>query len=199
MSVVRGNTAGMFLCNTWLILFGFLSVMTEVFGGFCFHRQIPCYYFEVKCYLISNRYLLTMYDHLIIIFDSIKRVFCYSECPTCSRVHPAAIQWVPGALISEVNCPGHEADHSPQSSPEVKISWSFTFPLMLTLVVCCLITHTDNFMFSSAMYMSRYVGMKICVCHNVGTAAKCYVTCLETENKSCISDTGHEILSSRWS
>ena len=62
-------------------LIGFLSVMTEVFCDFCLCRQIPRYYFEVKCYLISNPYLLTMYDHLIVVFDTIKRVFCYSECP----------------------------------------------------------------------------------------------------------------------
>jgi hypothetical protein len=35
--------------------------------------------------------------------------------PTQSR-----IQWVPGALSLEVKRPGREADHSPQSSAEVK-------------------------------------------------------------------------------
>jgi hypothetical protein len=59
-------------------LIDFLSVMTEVFGGFCLHRRTPCYYLEVKYYLISNPYLLTMYDHLIIVFDFTKGVFCYS-------------------------------------------------------------------------------------------------------------------------
>ena len=54
------------------------------------------------------------------------------------------------------------------------------------LMVCCLIMHTDNFMFASAMYISRYVDMNICVCHNVVTAAKCDVTWLESESKSGI-------------
>jgi len=57
---------------------------------------------------------------------------------------------------------------------------------------------TDNFTFAFATYMSRYVYMKIYVCHNDGTAAKCDVTWLEPENKSCISDTAHENLSLRW-
>jgi len=30
------------------------------------------------------------------------------------------VQWVPGALSLEVKQPGHEADHSPPSSAEVK-------------------------------------------------------------------------------
>jgi hypothetical protein len=92
-----------------------------------------------------------------------------------------------------------EADNSPPSSPEVTISWSSTIPLVFALMVCCLIMHTDNFMFASAMHISRYVDMKLCVCHNVGTAAKFDVTWLEPESKGCISDTGYENLSSRWS
>lgn len=59
--------------------------------------------------------------------------------------------------------------------------------------------HRQFFMFASAMCISKYVDIKICVCHNVGTAAKCDVTWLEPESNSCISDTGHENLSSRWS
>jgi hypothetical protein len=36
------------------------------------------------------------------------------------------IQWVPGALSLGVKWPGHEADHSPPSSAEVKNAWSCT-------------------------------------------------------------------------
>jgi hypothetical protein len=36
------------------------------------------------------------------------------------------IQWVPGALSLGVKRPGREADHSPPSSAEVKIAWSYT-------------------------------------------------------------------------
>ena len=149
-----------YLVLIWLV---FLSVMTEVFGGFCLRRQIPCYYREVKCYLISN---LTYWPCMIILsYLIVLREFSVLQnVQTYSRVHPAAIQWVPGVCISEVNWPGHEADHSPPSSPEVKILWSSTFPLVFALMVCCLIMHTDNFMFASAMYISRYVDMKLCVC-----------------------------------
>jgi len=36
------------------------------------------------------------------------------------------IQWVPGALSLGVKQLGHEADHSPPSSAEVKNMWSYT-------------------------------------------------------------------------
>jgi hypothetical protein len=36
------------------------------------------------------------------------------------------IQWVPGALSLGVKRPGHEADHSPPSSAEVKNAWGYT-------------------------------------------------------------------------
>jgi hypothetical protein len=35
------------------------------------------------------------------------------------------IHWVPGALSPGVKHPGHEADHSPPSSSEVKNAWSY--------------------------------------------------------------------------
>jgi len=35
------------------------------------------------------------------------------------------IQWVPGALPLFLKWPGREADHSPQSSAEVKYSWNY--------------------------------------------------------------------------
>jgi len=54
-------------------------------------------------------------------------------------------------------------------------------------------------MFASATYISIYVDMKVCVCHNVGIAGKCAVTWLEHESRRCMSNTGHENLSSRWS
>jgi hypothetical protein len=36
------------------------------------------------------------------------------------------IQWVPEALSSGVKRPGHEADHSPPNSTEVKKTWVYT-------------------------------------------------------------------------
>jgi hypothetical protein len=37
------------------------------------------------------------------------------------------IQWVPGALSSEVKRPEREADHSPSTSVEVKKTWMYTY------------------------------------------------------------------------
>jgi hypothetical protein len=58
------------------------------------------------------------------------------------------IQWVPGALSLEVKRPGHEADHSPPSSAEVKNAWSYisTPPIHLHGVV--LSKRRYNFTFS---------------------------------------------------
>jgi hypothetical protein len=36
------------------------------------------------------------------------------------------IQWLPGAFSPGVKCPGHEADHSPQTIAEVKKMWIYT-------------------------------------------------------------------------
>jgi hypothetical protein len=37
-----------------------------------------------------------------------------------------SIQWVQGAFSLGVKRPGHEADHSPPSSAEVKNAWNYT-------------------------------------------------------------------------
>jgi hypothetical protein len=46
------------------------------------------------------------------------------------RLH--GIQWVPGALSTEVKWQGRKADHSPPSA-EVKNAWSYTFTLPIRL------------------------------------------------------------------
>jgi hypothetical protein len=47
-----------------------------------------------------------------------KRFFSSPQCP--DRLWDPPIQWVPGALSPGVKRLGHEADHSPTSSAEVK-------------------------------------------------------------------------------
>jgi hypothetical protein len=46
---------------------------------------------------------------------------------------PPPIQWVPGALSLGVQQQGREADHSPQSSVEVKNAWSYTSSPLIRL------------------------------------------------------------------
>jgi len=36
------------------------------------------------------------------------------------------MQWVPGAFYPWIKQPGHEADYSPESSPAVNNTWSYT-------------------------------------------------------------------------
>jgi hypothetical protein len=58
--------------------------------------------------------------------------------------HPP-IQWVPGALSLRLKRPGREADHSPQSSAEIKNTWSYTSTLRYVFMAWCLVKHRDNF------------------------------------------------------
>jgi hypothetical protein len=54
------------------------------------------------------------------------------------------IQWVPGALSLEVKRQGHEADHSPPFSAEVKNACSYTSTSQYIFVAWCLVKHRDN-------------------------------------------------------
>jgi hypothetical protein len=54
-------------------------------------------------------------------FDSWQgqEIFLLTSVPTL-RFHPASVQWVQGAVSPGAKLLGHEADHSPPSSAEVK-------------------------------------------------------------------------------
>jgi hypothetical protein len=58
------------------------------------------------------------------------------------------IQWVPRALSLGVKRPGHESDHSPPSSAEVKNVWSYTSTPQYTFMAWCFVQHRDNFTFT---------------------------------------------------
>jgi hypothetical protein len=58
------------------------------------------------------------------------------------------IQWVPGALSLRVKRPEREADHSPQSSAEVKNTWSYISTPPYVFMAWCLVKHRDNFTFA---------------------------------------------------
>jgi hypothetical protein len=59
------------------------------------------------------------------------------------------IQWVPGDLSLGVKRPGHETDHSPRSSAEVKNAWRYTSTPQYAFMAWCLAKHRDNFTFIS--------------------------------------------------
>jgi hypothetical protein len=44
--------------------------------------------------------------------------------------------------------PGHEADHSPPSSADVKNAWSYTSIPQYVFMAWCLVKHRDNFAFT---------------------------------------------------
>jgi len=62
------------------------------------------------------------------------------------------IQWVTEYLSLGVKQPGHEGDHSPLSSAEVKNAWSYTFTSQHAFMVWCS-KHGDNFTFSGRSYI----------------------------------------------
>jgi hypothetical protein len=59
------------------------------------------------------------------------------------------IQWVPGALSSGVKQPGHEADHTPPSSADVKNARNYTSTPQYAFVAWCSVKkkNRDNFTF----------------------------------------------------
>jgi hypothetical protein len=70
-------------------------------------------------------------------------------CTTASRpalgtTHPP-IQWVPGALSLGAKRPGHDANHSPPPSAEVKNAWSYTSTPRYALMAWRLVKDRDGF------------------------------------------------------
>jgi hypothetical protein len=53
-------------------------------------------------------------------------IYLHHRIQTGSGAHPASNQWVPGAFSLRVKRPGREADYSPLSSAEIKITSSYT-------------------------------------------------------------------------
>jgi hypothetical protein len=57
------------------------------------------------------------------------------------------IQLVPGTLSRTLKRPGHESDHIPPSSAEVKNAWHYTSTDLQVLMTWCLIKQRDSFTF----------------------------------------------------
>jgi hypothetical protein len=62
-------------------------------------------------------------------------------------IHPASYPMGTSDSFPGVKLPGHEADHSPPSSAEVKNAWSYTSTHQYVFMAWCLVTHRDNFIF----------------------------------------------------
>jgi hypothetical protein len=55
------------------------------------------------------------------------------------------------ATVFDSSCvmrPGRESDRSPPSSAEVKNAWSYASTPQHVFLLCCLVTHSDNFTFT---------------------------------------------------
>jgi hypothetical protein len=59
------------------------------------------------------------------------------------------IQWVPGALCVGVKPLGHEAEHPPPFSAEIKNAWSYSWTPPYVFMAWYLVKPTDNFTFNT--------------------------------------------------
>jgi hypothetical protein len=70
-------------------------------------------------------------------------------------------QWVPGPLSLQVKWLGHEADHSPPPSAEVKNTWSHTFTPQYTFMAWCSVKAQGHYLLTFT-FMGQY-GLKLMV------------------------------------
>jgi hypothetical protein len=64
-----------------------------------------------------------------------------------SGANPASYPMGTWIFSLGVKRPGREADHSPQSSAQVKNAWSYTLNPQYVFTAWCLVKHRDNFTF----------------------------------------------------
>jgi hypothetical protein len=89
--------------------------------------------------------------------------FClYHHVQNSSGATQTPVQWLPGAFSLGVKWLGHEADHSPPSSAEVKNAWSYTSTPSICLHGVVLSKkkkkkHRDNFTFTFYTYEKAIV------------------------------------------
>jgi len=66
---------------------------------------------------------------------------CYITGKTGFGTHSASFPMSTGVSFPAVKRPGHEADHSPPSSAEVKNEWSHTSTHPYFFIAWCLVTY----------------------------------------------------------
>jgi hypothetical protein len=103
----------------------------------------------VNCYVATR---LWAGQQEVLGFDSRQGlgIFLFStvSTPALGPTQPP-IKWVPQALSLGVQRPGHESDHSPPSSAEVKNAWSIPPLLQYVFMAWCLVKHSENVTFNN--------------------------------------------------
>jgi hypothetical protein len=69
-----------------------------------------------------------------------------------SGTHQASNPMGTSGSFPGVKAAGREADHSPQSSAEVKNAWSYTSTPLYVFMAWCLVKHKDNFTFTFELF-----------------------------------------------
>ena len=94
-----------------------------------------------------------------------KRFLSSTTSSMCWGSTQSRIKYIPRTLPSRVRRLGHEADHSPQSSAEVKNDWSCTFSAAYVFMAC---TGTCTFAFTLQHVGLAIACVCVCVCVIVG-------------------------------
>jgi hypothetical protein len=70
------------------------------------------------------------------------RIFLFATAskPALGPTQPHNIQWLPGFFFGG-KAAGHETNHSPPSSAEIKNAWSYTYTAPYVCMAWCLIKH----------------------------------------------------------
>jgi hypothetical protein len=78
----------------------------------------------------------------------------FHNIQTGSESHPASCVMSTGAISLGVKQPGHEVDHSPPCSTEVRDVWSYIFTFLHILTAWRIIKHSTNTEFVVALMIS---------------------------------------------
>jgi hypothetical protein len=74
-------------------------------------------------------------------------LFTTASRPDLGPTHPP-IQWIPGKLAAVEKLSGHDVDHSPTISTEIKNVGSYTSIPQCIFMALYLVKHRENFMFT---------------------------------------------------